>query len=127
MTVRFDPHDGPILLTALLVGPGGQVTARMMLDTGATGTIISSLVLQTIGYDPEAAEYTVRLTTASGVEEAPVVRVGRIVALGKTALGLAIACHTLPARARVDGVLGLDSLRGYRLVVDFREGFVSLE
>jgi len=27
----------------------------------------------------------------------------------------------------LDGVLGLDFLRGHRLVVDFREGFVSLD
>lgn len=36
-------------------------------------------------------------------------------------------CHDLPAEVRVDGLLGLDFLRGRRLTLDFRTGRLSLD
>jgi hypothetical protein len=38
-----------------------------------------------------------------------------------------VLCHTLPPSATVDGVLGLDFMRGSRLLVDLRIGEVTLE
>jgi hypothetical protein len=67
------------------------------------------------------------LTTASGVETAPRLRVERVEALGTERRDFPLVCHTLPPSVGVDGVLGLDFFRGQRLVVDFRRGVVSLE
>ena len=38
-----------------------------------------------------------------------------------------VLCHDLPSTVTVDGVLGLDFLRGGRLKVDFRAGLLSLD
>jgi hypothetical protein len=37
------------------------------------------------------------------------------------------AYHTLPPSAGVDGLLGLDFLRGMRFTADFRAGALTLE
>ena len=37
-----------------------------------------------------------------------------------------LVCHTLPASAAVDGLLGLDFMRGKRLIIDFRTGIIDL-
>ena len=37
-----------------------------------------------------------------------------------------LICHTLPASVSVDGLLGLDFLRGQRLTIDFRAGRIAL-
>jgi hypothetical protein len=34
--------------------------------------------------------------------------------------------HTLPPSAGIDGLLGLDFMRGQRLEIDFVRGFVTL-
>jgi hypothetical protein len=41
--------------------------------------------------------------------------------------GLVLAVHSLPLRAGVDGLLGLNFLRGQRLSIDFREGAITLQ
>ena len=69
----------------------------------------------------------VRIITGSGAVSVPLLSVERIEALGKAVTNMRVVCHTLPSRAGIDGVLGLDFLRGERLVVDFREGLLALE
>lgn len=49
-----------------------------------------------------------------------------ITALGQERTGFPVLCHTLPASAGVDGLLGLDFLRGQTLTVDLRSGMVTL-
>lgn len=68
-----------------------------------------------------------RIITGSGVVPVPLLNVDRVEALGKAATNMRVLCHTLPSRAGIDGVLGLDFLRGERLVVDFRAGLLALE
>jgi hypothetical protein len=80
-----------------------------------------------IGYDPGGVRERLEVTTGSGVEFVPEVSPQRVRALEEEKLDFAVLCHTLPPSATVDGVLGLDFLRGKRLVVDLRAGLVSLE
>jgi predicted aspartyl protease len=125
--VAFQPDSGLIILPAVLWGPRGDTSLRLVLDTGAAGTTVCSHALTWIGYDPAVARERVQLTTASGVVFAPRIRVQKIEALGKARQDFPVVCHTLPPSAGVDGVLGLDFFRGQRLVMDFREGVVSLD
>ncbi len=67
------------------------------------------------------------MTTGSSVEFVPEVALQRLQVLGDERVVFAVLCHTLPASATVDGVLGLDFMRGRRLVVDLRGGDVTLE
>jgi MalT-like TPR region len=48
-------------------------------------------------------------------------------ALQQARIDFPVLCHTLPPSATVDGVLGLDFMRGQRLIVDLRAATVSLE
>jgi hypothetical protein len=68
-----------------------------------------------------------QVTTGSGVEFVPRIRVQRIEALGTERVDFPVLCHTLPPSAIVDGLLGLDFLRGCRLEIDFRSGKVKLD
>jgi hypothetical protein len=38
-----------------------------------------------------------------------------------------VLCHTLPPSATVDGVLGLDFFRGYKLAIDFNKGIIDID
>jgi hypothetical protein len=67
------------------------------------------------------------MTTGSGVEFVPQIIVEKIKAFGLVRQNFPVLCHTLPPSATVDGLIGLDFFRGQRLIVDFREGLVTVE
>jgi predicted aspartyl protease len=98
----------------------------LALDTGATATVVNIAMLVAVGYDPALAPTRLQVTTGSGVEYAPPVTLSRIQALGQERLDFPVLGHTLPPSAGVDGLLGLDFLRGQSLTVDFRSGHVTL-
>lgn len=88
--------------------------------------MINVAPLATIGYDPSLASERIQVTTGSGVEYAPHVPVVRIKAMGQDRSYFPVLAHTLPPSASIDGLLGLDYLRGQVLTIDFRQGTVSL-
>lgn len=81
--------------------------------------------LISIGYDLTLYP-TLAMTTGSGVVQAPELTVSRIAALDQERTDFPLLAHTLPPTATVDGLLGLDFLRGHVLHIDFRIGQLSL-
>lgn len=126
MSFSFDPRQGLIIIQAELEGPSGTAILRLALDSGATGTLINVGMLVSIGYDPSLAPDRVQVTTGSGVEFVARIKLNRISALGQERADFAVLCHTLPSSATVDGLLGLDFLRGQILTIDFGNGEITL-
>ena len=62
----------------------------------------------------------------SGVETLPLFRVQSVAALGQFRDDLILVAHDLPFSPQIDGVLGLDFLRGHCLTLDFRAGELEL-
>jgi predicted aspartyl protease len=122
----FNPEQGLIVVQAEVFGPSGSIVLRLALDTGATGTMMNVAPLAAVGYDPSLAPDRVQVTTGSGVEFAPRISVARISALGQERGDFPVLAHTLPPSTSVDGLLGLDFLRGQALSIDFRRGTISL-
>lgn len=125
MHISFDSRQGLIIVRAELWGPTGSGVMRLALDTGATSTVVNVGMLVAIGYDPALAADRVQVTTGSGIEFAPRVVVEKILALEHVRADFPILAHTLPPSAGVDGLLGLDFLRGQNLSIDFRAGRVT--
>lgn len=126
MSVPCDPVQGLVVVPAEIAGPSGKAVVRLALDTGATGTVVNVGILVAIGCDPALAVDRVQVTTGSGVEFTPRVPVKRLTALGCVRRQFDVLAHTLPPSAGVDGLLGLDFLRGRRLTLDLRAGKVTL-
>ena len=113
-------------MPARIHGPSGDVIARLALDTGATGTMVNWDVLLLVGYDPGAVQDRIQVTTGSSVEYVPQISLQRIESLDTERLDFPVLCHTLPPTAMVDGLLGLDFVRGKRLSIDFASGCLEL-
>lgn len=126
MSFSFDAQAGLVIVRAEALGPSGSIVLRLALDTGATSTMISVGPLAAIGYDPSLVADRVQVTTGSGVEFVPRLAVSRLTALGQFRRNFPILSHTLPPSAGIDGLLGLDFLRGQKLNIDFRQGHLSL-
>jgi predicted aspartyl protease len=126
MSVRFQPDEGLVLVRAELYGSIGTSRLLLALDTGATRTAVNVARLVSVAYDPALSPDRVQVTTGSGVEFAPRVGVARLEALDQHRLNFPLLAHTLPPSTGVDGLLGLDFLRGLLLTVDFRAGEITL-
>jgi hypothetical protein len=79
-----------------------------------------------MGYQRDRSEDRIQITTGSGIELVEIVRINKMVVLGKTITNFSILAHNLPPTAAVDGLLGLDFLRSRRLTLDFRRSTITL-
>jgi predicted aspartyl protease len=127
MSAAFDRSEGLIVVPVELTGPSATGVARLALDTGATDTLINVAMLVSVAYDPSLVSERVQVTTGSGVEFAARILLQRIVAIGRERTRFPVLGHTLPSSTGIDGLLGLDFLRGQVLTIDFRAGSVSLD
>ena len=125
MTFGFDPSQGLIIVPVRLFGPVGDMIVRLALDTGATSTLINSEIMVLLD-DPATSPNRIQVTTGSGVELCPRVTVQRLEALGKSVNDFPILSHSLPPTSQVDGLLGLDFLRGFQINIDFRNRTITI-
>ena len=87
--------------------------------------MLSPTKLSAIGYNFIDSPQ-VEVTMGSGIVQVPNITLSRISALGQEQTDFSILAHALPPTSTIDGVLGLDFLRGHLLTVDFRIGQLSL-
>lgn len=124
--IRFDPKQPVIVLRLLLKGRVIEI-ARMALDTGASYIMIPWKIAKALGLKPEISKETTQIITASGIEMAPIVTL-QSVTLGRITLKrIKAVVHDLPAASYVDGLLGLNFLRNFKITLDFRKGILELE
>jgi predicted aspartyl protease len=123
---KFDPTKQLIVVKARIIGPKSDLTIDLALDTGASSTLIGWEALRFIGFAVHDASSHVEMTTGSGTEVAPKIKLDQMRALGKRRHGLEVVAHTLPSNASVDGLLGLDFFSKSRLTTDFRKFLVKL-
>ena len=126
MSYPFNASKGLIVVSTELFGPSGSIIVRLALDTGATGTMVNTGLLAAIGYDPALAPDRVQVTTGSGVEYVPRLPLSLLQSLGQERADFPVLAHTLPPSASIDGLLGLDFLRGRVLNLDFGRGVITL-
>lgn len=127
MSFAFDPNTGPIHVRVQISGPLGSANLRLVLDTGATMSLIRSAVLIGLRYEPDASKDRMRVAMGNGMEIVPRITLTRLSALGLHRIGMAVLAHPLPAEAGVDGLLGLDFLRGQILTLNLRDGQIALD
>ena len=113
---------GRIVVPVTLNGLG---PFRMLVDTGANRTTISTVVAQRLGFDLAPAP-TVVLNGVTGSAEVPMVAIQRI-----RAGDLVLDDQQVPVVeprliGGADGILGVAGLRDRRLVVDFRRDLVTI-
>ena len=122
----FSPGFGPIHLAAEVTGPAGSLVLKLILDTGATKSLINVSKLIVLGFDPDQSGKTMTVLMGSSVEVVPLVVLTRLSALGQHRIGFQVLAHALPTGSAVDGLSGLDFLRNQVLTIDFRAGQITL-
>lgn len=127
MKFSFEPEYGLVYVRVKIVCGDRDLILNLALDTGASATMISAKKLAEVGYDLDKPKDEIYITTGSGLIFVPKIGIEKLTSLGKTKENFIVIAHDLPPTASVDGVLGLDFLRGNILTVDFVQGFIELE
>jgi hypothetical protein len=71
VTAVFDPTQGPIYAEAEVSGPTGLSSLRLLLDTGATISLVEPIMLRAVGYDPDSSTDHVQVTMGVGSASVP--------------------------------------------------------
>lgn len=99
-----------ITLYSQIKGPEDTKTLKMILDTGASYTMIPVRKAIEIGCQPTAPNKMIQIFTASGTEYVPMVTIPSFKCLGIEVDNLSVICHDLPPMSPSDGLLGLNFL-----------------
>ena len=125
---KFDASANIILVNVELTNFDESETTLLpvVLDTGATFTIIPWDIAVDLGYDPASSERRQRIFTGSGVEFCPVVTLKKMTSLGMAVQDIDVLCHDLPEGSCVDGLLGLNFLRMFDFEIKYSQGTIQL-
>jgi clan AA aspartic protease (TIGR02281 family) len=115
-----------ILIEALFSGRRDAKPLKMILDTGATITTIPNEIAIAIGCDPAKSTRRIELITASGTEYAPVITVPKVEFLGITLHKVEAICHNLPPQSLGSGLLGLNILKNFDVLLKFRAKILEI-
>ena len=129
MSFPFDSKSGAIYVQGEVTGPARTASVRLILDTGATMSLINSRVLIGLGFDPKTSAGRIGeadVVTGSRIERASKLMLTRLTVLGQHRFGFPVVAHDLPPSAAIDGLLGLDFFRDQALTIDFRTGRITL-
>ena len=120
MSIPFHPQHGLVIVQAVVEGPSGKCRVTAGSRDGVHRPVINVGMRVALGYDPALVPERIQSLTGSGVEFVPCVSLHTIGALARTH-ELSVLGHTSPSTS-IDGVLGLDFVRGHTLTNRFPHG-----
>jgi clan AA aspartic protease (TIGR02281 family) len=104
-----------------------RLSLNLVVDTGATYTMISRAAATSLGIDLEAKLPTASFRTANGVIHAPIVALQSVEVGGMRVLSLEAAVHDVFEDSAISGLLGLNFLGNFRMDIDTGKGVLVLE
>ena len=100
----------PSLIVYAQLSGTRTILLRLLVDTGATYTMLPLKAAMAIGLDPSTSTRRIPIVTVSAVEYTPVVTIPALSCLGHHMKQVEVVCHDLPPQSAVDGLLGLNVL-----------------
>src|SRR5271170_3552163 len=102
----------------------GQGPFRLVLDTGASSSVVNASVAQILGLVPDASQ-SVLLRGVTGSEAVPTIHVNSFV-VGDVIVTPATLPIVTDALGGADGVLGTEGFADKRVYIDFRHDLITV-
>jgi predicted aspartyl protease len=106
-------------------GANGQ--AQLLVDTGASYTILPAEIIIGLGYDLLKPQGIARFIGVSGIVIAPVFNVAWFNCLGQTIKNFPVVAYTIPAGNYFDGLLGMDFLTQCKAMISVAEAKIRFQ
>jgi clan AA aspartic protease (TIGR02281 family) len=118
-----------VLWLRVAVGQSGDkpLLVRLLVDTGASYTVLPTRILQRLGCNLEQPLEKKKIVTANGAINVPIVAVPWFNCLGIKRENYPVVALSLPASSFTDGLLGMDFLREVGAVIDVANAEIRLE
>lgn len=123
-SVPFEKKGEVVIVKATV---NGKASARFVVDTGASYTMISQATARELEIDTEKKLSTIPFQTANGVILAPLVKLDSIEVGGMRVNDLTAAIHDIFSDPSIAGLLGLDFLSNFRMDIDTQNALLTLE
>ena len=91
---------------------------RLLIDTGATYTVLPVEFLKTLGYDVANSLQKTQVTAAGGHVQVPLVAVKLFSCVGCSVDDFSLVALNLPLNSVISGLLGMDFLVRHRAIID---------
>lgn len=121
----IDEDHNVILVDAKLNG----FSTRLLLDTGASNTVIDLSTLLSTGFHFKDSIDKIKIETAKGIVEAEVFVVKQLESLGITQQKYAVTAYDFIGNGIIsefDGVLGLDFFENNKICIDFVKSEITI-
>jgi aspartyl protease family protein len=125
--MKIDAKAPVVIIKVECFGERGSRILDLIFDTGSTYTMIPWKVAESLGDDPTLSRRRVSIVTASTTEIVPLITIKSMVALGRKVDHVDVACHDLPPKSRVDGLLGLSFLKNFDIDLCFKKGILEIK
>ncbi len=99
---------------------------RLLVDTGASYTVIPNPILQRLGCNLNEPLRTTMIVTASGTIEVPIVAIPWFNCLGIKKENFPVIGLDLPVNAFTNGLFGIDFLREVKSIINVAKGEIQL-
>ena len=123
-SVPFEKRGQVVVIEAML---NGKTPAKLVVDTGATYTMISVATAKELDIDSSGKQRRLPIQTANGVIQAPLTSIESINVGGVEMKNLAAVIHDAVPNSQVAGLLGLNFLSNFRMEIDTENGLLHLE
>ncbi|MBI2534423.1 MAG: TIGR02281 family clan AA aspartic protease [Deltaproteobacteria bacterium] len=123
-SVPFEKRGQVVVIEAML---NGKTPAKLVVDTGATYTMISAATAKELDIDPSGSERRLPIQTANGMIQAPLTSLESINVGGLEMKNLTAVIHDVVANSQLAGLLGLNFLSNFRMDIDTQKGLLHLE
>jgi clan AA aspartic protease (TIGR02281 family) len=123
-SVPIEKHGQVVVIEATL---NGKTSAKFVVDTGASYTMISTAVARELNIDVSQNQRTMPFQTANGLIQAPLTNLDSIAVGGMEIKNLTAAVHDAVPDPNVSGLLGLNFLSNFRMDIDTQKGVLHLE
>jgi predicted aspartyl protease len=99
---------------------------KLLVDTGASYTLLSAKVLQSLGYTLDNPSQQMTVIAAGGTLQAPVIPVTWFNCLGQSIPNFSALAWNLPRGIIASGLLGMDFLMQIGAVIDTQKGEIRV-
>jgi predicted aspartyl protease len=111
-----------------IVKLNGEQDARLIVDTGASHSVVSHRLAIELGLYSDLAMGTVTMNTVGGSVQAPLARIKSIRLAEAEVRDSVVVIHDLPdSPGGVEGLLGLSALREFQVTLDPTKKVLSLQ
>ena len=123
----LDLKSNIILVDATFTSNHATRRIKMVLDTGASVSSIPYEIALSLGIDPTHSKRRIEIMTASTVEYVPIITIPKVSFLEECFVNnLDVICINLPHDTRASGLLGLNALRHFDVLLKFRSGLLEI-